>query len=274
MFALRHSLPLVALAGCTELVVLGEECHGDAPCLVEVDGQVPPMDAGFDARVPDLDARRTPDAHPDDGTADSDVPAPDDAAVWMPPGLQNASFELTGGQPGDVAAFSLPTNTEIAPWFSCQAFGGGPGALTGVRAETGVTLTSDQVLDLVLPQDGLTFIAMQYFVALFPPQLVQRLAEPLHAGSRYGFAIYVRSSNPSASLSLRVYGANGACTDPSEMTPLVETAPIVEPGWQRVCVRFTPDVDYPFFMLVENAPGGFSGDRLFLDDVRSVEVCP
>ncbi|HEX5658015.1 MAG TPA: hypothetical protein VFX59_12505, partial [Polyangiales bacterium] len=139
-----RALPLVLLAGCTELVVIGDECREQSACIVELDGRVVevPLDASLDARTPDLDAGLTPelDGEADGGFADHYVPAPDDASVWMTPALINPSFEVTDGQPGDVTAVSLPTATVIAPWFSCQPVGGGPGALTGVRAETRVAV--------------------------------------------------------------------------------------------------------------------------------------
>jgi hypothetical protein len=271
------SLSLVLLAGCTEAVLLGDACRGDAPCVVELDGRVLelPIDARVDARVPDLDARSAVllDAQSDGGPGDSYVPAPDDAAVWMMPHLENESFDLTEGQPGDVAAVSLPTGTVIAPWFSCQPIGGGPGALTGVRAETLVALTEDGLPDIVTPQDGITFVAMQYFVTLFPPALVQELKTPLRPGTSYGFALFVRTSSPSANLSLQVYGAEAPCVGVSDATFLTASDAITSSGWQRVCLHFSTPKELRYLMLVENAPGALSGDRLFFDDMDSVEEC-
>ncbi|HEX5661824.1 MAG TPA: hypothetical protein VFX59_31750, partial [Polyangiales bacterium] len=121
---------------------------------------------------------------------------------------------------------------------------------------------------------GLTFIAMQYIVTVFAPALSQQLSMPLRAGTQYGFAIDVRTSSPSAKLALQVYGATSPCMDISEATRLDETAPITTTGWQTACLRFRPTLDLPYLMLVENAPSGVSGDRLFFDNLRSVESCP
>lgn len=277
MVALRLPLlvPLATLLGCTELVVLGDECPRNAACVVELDGNVidPPIDAGLDPAEPSLDSGDLLDAHPDVVSSDGYVPAADDASVWLLPPLQNPSFELTDGQPGDVAAVSLPTGTVIAPWFSCQPIGGGPGALTGVRAEN-VLAINDGRPSVVIAKDGLTFIAMQYFVALFAPALVQELSTPLRAGTEYGFALDVRITNPDARLSLQVYGAQEPCVGTSDATLLAETGPLSSTGWQTACLRFTAPVDLPYFMLVESAPDGLSNDRLFFDNLRSVESCP
>jgi hypothetical protein len=273
----RLSMAMLALAGCTELVVIGDECRRDA-CIVELDGRVieVPLDAGVDSREPDLDANvvPVPDAQPDVILVDRYVPAPDDAAVWMPPDLMNPSFEVTDGQPGDVTAVSLPTGTAIAPWFTCQPIGGGPTALTGVRAEALVAVSDEGLPTVVRPRDGLTFIAMQYFVTLFAPALLQQLATPLHTGTLYGFAIDVRTSNPDANLSLQVFGASAPCLSTEDATLLTATAPITRPGWQTVCLRFNAPSELPFLMLVESAESPLSGDRLFFDNLRSVEACP
>jgi hypothetical protein len=272
----RLSMSLLALAGCTELVVIGGECRDRDACLVELDGQLyePSLDASVDRRAPELDARVEVDGADDAAVmVDSDVP--NDAAVWMRTGLTNPSFEVTDGTPGDVTAVSLPTGTVIAPWFTCQPIGGGPTALTGVRAEALVAISGEDGLPTVVrPQDGLTFIAMQYFVALFSPALVQELATPLRAGTRYGFALDVRTSNPSAGLSLQVFGANAPCAGIAEATALGATPPITTSGWQTVCLRFPAPTDLPYLMLVENAATPLSGDKLFFDNLRSVEACP
>jgi hypothetical protein len=267
----------LAVAGCTELVVVGKECVHNAPCVLELDGNVSPamMDAGqtMDASAPELDAAPERDASADAAEADSYVPAPDDAAVWMLPELDNLSFELSDGQPGDVTAVSLPTGTSVAPWFSCQVIGAGPGALTGVRAETAVTLPN-ALPELVLPEDGRIFIAMQYFAILFPPALQQMPKQPLRAGTHYGFAIDVRSSNPRANLALQVYGSREICSSLQDSKLLAATDPITDSNWHTVCLRFTTTEDLAYFKLVENAASAVSGDRLFFDNMRSVEDCP
>jgi hypothetical protein len=312
VFALRYSPFFVALAGCTELVVLGNECRGQGSCIVEVDAHVSaiPADAGVDAQGPqavdaqrgaptDAQAEPPPDAELDaqadaDPIADLDAdlatppdaardaaPIPDSAApelvdadVLPTPAVQNLSFELTSGKPGDVAAVSLPTGTELAPWFSCQTIGG-PGSFAGVRAEASVSVPAqDGGVETVLPQSGGTFIAMKYFVMLFPPVLAQQMSTPLRAGTQYDFAISVRTSNPGAKLSLQIYGASAPCVLLPSAVLLAQTKPIESRGWNQICLRFTAPSDLRYFMLVENAPGTVSDDRLFVDDLRNVDACP
>jgi hypothetical protein len=274
---------MIALAGCTEVVVVATECRPeDAQCLVPSDGspaEVGSMDAavGLDGTAPNLDAAAPALDAFDAGSLEVDafIPAPTDAAVWLLPALKNPSFELTDGQPGDVATVSLPTATVIAPWFSCQPIGGGQGALTGVRAEAAVPLLEDGPNpELVLARDGRTFVAMQYFVTLLPPVLVQQLGAPLGANEHYGFAIDVRSSNTDGHLSLKVYGSDSGCENTLEATELASTDPITMSGWQTVCLRFTTPRELPYLMLVESSATPVSGDRLFFDHLRSVEACP
>ena len=57
-------------------------------------------------------------------------------------------------------------------------------------------------------------------------------------------------------------------------TLLALTDPIVKPGWQTVCLRFTTLAEQSYLLLAENAATAVSGDRLFFDNVRSVEACP
>lgn len=279
---LRSSLLLscaLACSGCTELVVLGRDCRGEAPCLVEVDGRVTPndMDASShpDGAEPNLDASRPRLDGSHDAAVDANVPAPGDAAFWKLPALLNPSFELTGGEAGDVATLSLPTGTMISPWNSCLPIGVDQSLLAGVRAETLLTYSDRGNSVRVFPQHERTFIAMKYFVAVIPPVLQQQLRTPMLAGEHYGFAIDVRSSNPAANLSLQVYGGAQACSSLiSAATLLAATDPITGPDWQTVCLRFTAPVELPYLIFMEDAPLVLNGDLLFIDNLRSVEACP
>jgi len=267
--------------GCSELVSLGTMCpDGNGICAVGEDA-ARPVDA--EPVSPNDSGTTTP--RRDAGTVDGGAPEPTDAgrapitdAVVFPL-IRNAGIELTDVVHGDVTTVSLPTATTIAPWFTCQPIGAGPGLATAVRAEGSTTLADNETPagEVVTSPDGSdTFVTIRHLVTLVDLPLIERLAEPLRQGQRYAIAIDVRPGNSDAQLSLQVRGGNAeeVCNAPSQ-TVLAETDPITDPRWQTACLPFTTPVDYTHLILsVKSAV--LRDARLFFDNIRpaSAEECP
>ena len=286
------SAGLVQAYGCSELVGLGSECPMlDSECAVErssADGGMPgprgmhpaggpdaaPIQPLLDASDAKVAVQMPLDAGGDDTPRVADFPA-----------VLNGGFELTLGGPGDVTTVSLPSATQVAPWYSCQAIGAGANPTTAVRAENSVTLSDSETPPgaVVMASDGSdTFISMQYLVKIVPIPLVEQLDQPLEPGRHYAFAIDVQSTNPEAELSLRVLGGTdeSACLGGGEV--LVESDPIVTPGWQTLCLPFTVSAEHTHMVLSLRSGALLGGAlnsataRLFFDNLRPATeaVCP
>lgn len=282
----------VQAAGCSELVGLGSECPMlDSECKIErsaTDSGIPgprathpsgpdaaPIQPLLDASDANVAAQLPLDAGADD--------IPRGAAQF--PAVRNGGFELTLGMPGDVTTVSLPTATQVTPWYSCQAIGAGANPTTAVRAESSVTLSDSETPPgavVTAPDGSGTFISMQYLVKIVPIPLVQQLDEPLHVGRHYAFAIDVQSTNPEAELSLRVLGGNdeSACLGGGEV--LGESDPLTAAGWQTICLPFTVSAEHTHVVLSLRSGALLGGAlnsstaRLFFDNLRPITeaVCP
>jgi hypothetical protein len=193
--------------------------------------------------------------------------------------VDNASFELTKGSTGDLTTLS---GNEVSPWEACQPVGAGSAFTTGLRVESSVELAAGaqgagSPAVTVKPTDGDYFVGASFlFSAPLPIPLVQKLSEPLHAGVRYAFGIDVRSATQARNfLLLEAWGENGTCTLEKK---LYGTQTLMDGGWRRICIAFTPDRDYAQFVLKAGLEGtltsAFTLDaQLFFDHMAPDPNC-
>ncbi|HEY6879275.1 MAG TPA: hypothetical protein VI299_14715 [Polyangiales bacterium] len=269
-------LALCVASGCVEDVPIATDCPPErvGRCVIELDAGiviVPSDDASTQADVgPKNDALVPPDAGPN---------------YVMPP-IANPSFEFASPSnvPGDVTTLTTPF-TNIDPWYTCQPIGGQvSNSVTAVRAETGMSKGDTEGAPKVdvAPTDGKTFITIGYLVNILPFPLLQVLAEPLHPGQRYAFALDVLATSQAAQLAVELRANNEGCLGPTTQRALFTSDPITSLTWRTLCVSFTVPTDLSRLILATTTTDGsvinpasmllegdvFGGPRLVIDRIR------
>lgn len=265
------------------MVDLGSECPPNLSVCPDGPGAPPPgAPDGPPASLLDAGPAFPSDDVGREGTLPGDAAVPVDGngegtggAVPMLPALLNRSFELTQGGPGDVTAVSLPSFTSIAPWYTCQPVGqGSTGPLSAVRAENTLGLGNVDAGTAIGATDARTFVSIRYFGNVLQVPLIQRLVAPMNPGTRYGFAVDVRTTSLTAHLSLQIKGGNDCLGITQQPEVLSTTTPVAPGGWRRVCVSFLPKASYNLIGLQAVSTIPVSDDMLLVDNLREASDCP
>lgn len=278
-----------ALLGCEETVALGTECPPIGRlCLLGSDA-TPALDAGVGAGT-DGGGQVGIDDPLFDAAAfaidDGGIPllAVDDAGFGAMgeafPALRNPSFLITGGAAGGVTAVinvSVDVPAEIAPWEACQ--------LVDLKVVPGLNFTAVTVArkvtytnGVITPTEGDSFLSITFpdFVptAIAEIPISQQLMSPLRAGVTYGFAMDVRTADPTTTHTVKVYGSNTRCGRDHKLASADVPA---GDAWTTVCVRFTPTGNYTYLSLAAGSgaliQSPFTTPGLFIDNIRLATGC-
>lgn len=291
---------LMLVAGCEQGVELGTQCRRDAECTGDNSRALPAGDANAsDASGLPVGAGGN-DPVPPEAVLESDGGsplAPLDGAAALDAGLDgsvdffaNGSLEVSAyGSFGDFAVLDLSFQQNrgvISPWIPCQIVNfntatSDAGLLTFDTAAHTLQPSIEVDGTTVVPAEGSTFMTMS-FPPLIPPAVVvipisQVLPEPMRRGQTYAFTAQVRRVDPLHDYSLRIFlsGASPTCAPGG---PAVADAVVPNSDrWERICLEFTPDADYPELLLsagstsVEITPDKTVG--FLLDALHQVPSC-
>lgn len=256
-------------AGCERLIMLGSDCP-EGQCARD---EVPDGDDAGSAPEGDEDAASGDSGEPNDGAASDDAKTgPDserDASIEWLLNLRNAGFERNGGLGGDVLISNYfngfdPVGfifAKLNDWHTCRPFSVNSVSNAAGGEDAGAQLTDGDYLSFVLNHTPVR----------------QSLSQPMRAGSTYYLKMDVLASpDHSGEIKIQISGAitDNACVADKEISVIGESAVIAPFRWQQLCMSFTPDKDYNYFML-----GPWDDDkssdnaRLRLDNVVQVASC-
>ncbi len=220
-----------------------------------LDGEAPP--------VAQLDAARAVDADVADAPEDTALGVdawPSETSASFP-ALQNGSFTLTGGNPGELALAPidpLAIGTNLAdPWAACR---------TGFNVVEHADVVQGSGAAEVLPSDGATFVESN----LGPIDLIdlaglrQTLQTPLRSAERYALRIDVRAAQ-GAHVTIELWSSFVDCLP---AVKLADVGDIADSGWQSVCVSFVAPSDVPELILLPRERADSADPRVVFDTIR------